>query len=205
MMRQFLILCVLGTCLGLMQVSCSSGDEITRLESPAQPSSALQLEQAEQPVLSLHAVSHPLVLHDLSEFSLDLFVENLSQRPVTIFPSFIQMEFRPLERGTVSFRPMEQEPVSIWEDAFVLMPEEVRTINDISLKGRQGTWSLERGSYGLSIRYYVENDQLPLDRSVGVKSPFKESHLWVGDLQSQEVTIHYVPKGTKSLPLSMNR
>lgn len=201
-MRYFLTICLVCICMGFMNASCASVEEGSRLDSL--PHSSLSLDP-KQPALHLHAFMNPPVFHDLKEFSIEVFVENIGDRPVTIFPSLFQMEFRPLERGRVSYNPVEQEPVSVWEEAFVLKSEEVRKIKYVDLDGKNGRWALERGSYGLSVRYFVENEQLPMDRVIEKREVFEKSHVWVGDLQSKEVTIHYVPKGKKAFPLSMNR
>ena len=189
-------MCLLCICVGLLNSSCETVEKASHSNTSGFSAHSSHSNHFDQPTLLLHAFSNPLVFHNPENFSLDVFVENLGNRPVTIFPSLFQMELRPLERGIASYHPtIERQDRSPWEGAFVLKPQEVRKVKGLGLNGKEGSWTIENGSYGISIRYFVEEAQFLDSTPFQEDSPFNDSQIWVGDLQSKEMTIRYVSKG----------
>ena len=58
---------------------------------------------------------------------------------------------------------------------------------------RDGLWKLDRGAYSLSLRYVVPEALEANEHASAEESPFPDTLLWVGELQSQEVTVRYEP------------
>lgn len=168
--------------------------ETPHLRAPA------ALEEPVPPIASDHADlrvylnEYPVIYEDPELFSLDVFFENRGPDTLIILPSLIRRHYHPMdESGVVTYVPRSDPAPSSWEGAFTLQARETKVVTLAGMEDGEGVWELDTGFYRLSVRYVVP-EGLTLDgEHRGGEIETKEGVLWVGEEESQELTVRYEP------------
>lgn len=160
------------------------------------PEDRAPLVISDQADLHVYLNDYPLIYEDPELFLLDVYFENRGPDTLIILPSRIRRHFSPMEEtGLVTYVPRDDPAPSSWEGAFALQPQETKVITLAGMEDGDGVWELDKGFYRMSVRYVVTED-LTLDgggREGGVWTD--EGILWVGERESQELTVRYEPSG----------
>ena len=152
-----------------------------------------RIEIYDQAMLKLYVDEPELAYERPETFRLEAFFENRGRSRVLILPSLIHRQYRPVNGETVTYVPYPGPRLSPWDGAFALDPNETRVVILSGMRERDGLWKLDRGAYSLSLRYVVPEALEANEDASAEESPFPDTLLWVGELQSQEVTVRYEP------------
>jgi hypothetical protein len=124
---------------------------------------------------------------------MDVFFENLGGAPIVVLPSLIHRQYQPLGEASATYVPLPGPQISPWEGAFTLKPRETRGVRITGMRDADGVWALEGGNYRMALLYTVGEE-------LAATSPFtngglgvQEAAVWVGELESREITVRYEP------------
>ncbi len=144
--------------------------------------------------LRVYVNEYPLIYEDPESFLLEVFFENRGPSPLIILPSLIRRQYSPMdESGVVTYVPRSDPAPSSWQGAFALQPQETRVVTLAGMEDGDGVWELDKGFYRLSVRYVVTDDVALNGEHRGGEIETKEGVLWVGEQESQELTVRYEP------------
>ncbi len=160
---------------------------------PESPVGHMPGSNAAGSLLHVHLDDYPLFYEDPESFVLQVSFENRGETPIVVLPAYIHRQYHPLDEGRVTYRPFPGPPVSPWEQAVAIQPHQIHTITLTGMQDGDGHWTLERGTYRLSLRYLVMPD---LADGAGVekeRGSYPHGEVWVGELETREVTVRYEP------------
>ena len=141
-------------------------------------------------ILNLYIDEYFVTYDDPGSFLLGVLFENVGEEPVVILPSQIRRQYRPLDTATITYVPYPGPRSPPWEGAFTLQPKETHRLMVGGMRDGDGMWDLEPGAYRLSLRYLVT------DETASYVSPVldKKPSVWVGEVQSSEITVRFEPE-----------
>lgn len=190
MKRSVRIMAVLGW-VALCAFGCA---ETTVPPPPAALEEPAPVAVSDHADLRIYLNEYPLVYEDPELFLLDVFFENRGPETLIILPSLIRRHYSPMdESGVVTYVPRSEPASSSWDGAFTLHPRETKVVTLAGMEDSDGVWELDKGFYRLSVRYVV-SEELILDGEPrgGAMGP-EEGALWVGEQESEELTVRYEP------------
>ena len=160
---------------------------------PEFPAGHMPGSNAAGALLHVHLDDYPLVYEEPETFVLQVSFENRGDTPILVLPSSIHRQYQPLADGRVTYRPFPGPRVSPWEHAVAIQPRQFHIVTLTGMQDGDGLWTLEPGTYRLSVRYLVTPD---LANGAGVEkeqASAPDGDIWVGELQTREVTLRYEP------------
>ena len=160
---------------------------------PEFPAGHMPGSNAAGALLHVHLDDYPLVYEEPETFVLQVSFENRGDTPIVVLPSSIHRQYQPLADGRVTYRPFPGPRVSPWEHAVAIQPRQIHSVTLTGMQDGDGLWTLEPGTYRLSVRYLVTPD---LANGAGVEKEQASSldgDVWVGELETREVTLRYEP------------
>jgi len=127
---------------------------------------------------------------DSNAFQLSVLFENVGKEKIILLPQSIRRNYQAKGQGAAKYVPFPGPRISLWKDAFTLLPGQKNKINLVGMRNGDGIWTLELGAYDLSIRYIV-----PLDWTNAYARDFPDSkaQLWTGSIESEKLTIKCQP------------
>lgn len=144
--------------------------------------------------LHVYLNEYPLIYEDPDLFLLDVFFENRGPDTLIILPSLLRRHYSPMdETGWVTYVPRSEPAPSWWQGAFTLRPQETKVITLAGMEDGDGVWELDRGFYRLSVRYVVTEELTLNGEHRGERIGPGEGVLWIGEEESQELTVRYEP------------
>lgn len=172
---------------------CAETQDLRTPAAPVEPAPPVVTERAD---LRVYLNEYPLIYDDPELFLLDVFFENRGSETVIILPSLIRRHYSPMdEAGVVTYVPRSEPAASSWEGAFALHPRETKVVTLAGMEDGEGVWELDKGFYRLSVRY-VASEELALNGGRrGDGTGPGEGTLWVGEEETQELTVRYEPAG----------
>ncbi len=182
------------TLLAWMALCAFGCAEVSPHAAPGALEDSAPLAVSDHADLHVYLNDYPLIYEDPELFLLDVFFENRGPDTLIILPSRIRRHYSPMEEsGAVTYVPRDDDAPSSWEGAFALQPQETKVITLAGMADGDGVWELDKGFYRMSVRYVVTEDATlngeRREGGVGVE----EGVLWVGERESQELTVRYEP------------
>lgn len=185
---------VLG-CLAICASGCAEPPPRPAPAAPAGPGPAVVSDPAD---LRVYLGDYPLVYEDPELFLLDVFFENRGSETLVILPSLLRRHYSPMDdTGMVTYVPRSEPTGFSWDGAFTLRPQETKVLTLSGMEDIDGVWELERGFYRLSVRYVVPEGLILNGAHGGAGSGPDDGVLWIGEQESQELTVRYEPEGAQ--------
>jgi len=127
---------------------------------------------------------------DFNSFQLSVIFENLGEEKIVILPQSIRRNYQSKDHDAAKYVPFPGPRIYPLKDAFTLLPGQRNEINLIGMRDGDGIWTLEPGTYDLSIRYTVSQD---LVSSYARDFPDSNARIWTGSIESKKITVKFQP------------
>ena len=146
--------------------------------------------------LRLRAQSPNPTYDDLESFILQVVFENVGDTAIGVVPASVRRRYRALGAGRVTYVPLPAPPIYPWRNAFALGPKETRTVTFVGSRDGNAHWNLEPGTYELSVRYIVDEDEEVARPAVPVEvqRELGGAPIWVGALETPTLRITFQPR-----------
>jgi hypothetical protein len=189
-MSKTLLYLLFVTGLALSLSGCVTDPDALDVESGMGP----HLDWTSEDALLVYLSEYPVVYEKPDSFLLEVYFENVGGQALTILPSLIHRLYSPMdEAGAVTYVPIPAAEGSPWSGAFTLQPQQTKVVTFLGMKDGDGFWELQSGFYRLSVRYMVTKDLMRSGYDVDDGFGPPPATLWVGEVQSEEMTVRYEP------------
>ncbi len=141
--------------------------------------------------LTVEIDSYTKSYSDPDQFSLAVTFTNTDDKSVVVFPAYLRRQYVSLEKGKARYHPSPGPVIDPWRTAIELKSGESKTVSFQEMQSGDGYWGLEHGRYKLRVQLLVGPNPY---RSPHRDTPFEGVDIWIGEVESETVDIHFMEK-----------